>query len=100
MKRRGPARHRPAGDEVGPRRTARPLAHLSTIGLGLLVQTRPTPPLLLGSLSGLYCLGAAGHACAGTDGPVSESRCRPASPALLASLTPRSVRASPATREQ
>jgi hypothetical protein len=36
-RRRGPVRHRPAGDEVGPQRTARPLAHLSTIGPGLLV---------------------------------------------------------------
>src|SRR4029453_10012965 len=29
MRRRGPMRHRPAGDEVGPQRTAQPLAHLS-----------------------------------------------------------------------
>src|SRR5215471_1716326 len=34
---RGPVHHRPAGDEVEPQRTARPLAHLSTIGPRLLV---------------------------------------------------------------
>src|SRR5262252_11233767 len=55
---RGPVRHRPAGDGVGHQRSARPLAHLSTIGPGLLVQTRPTPPPPLGWRSGLCCLEA------------------------------------------
>src|SRR5439155_13730343 len=97
---RGPARHRPAGDEVGPQRAARPLAHLSIVVPVLLGQTRPTPPLPLGWRSGLCCLGVAGHACAGTVEPVVESRWRPASPGPSASPTPRSVRASPATRGQ
>ena len=40
--------------------------------------------------------GSAGHACAGTDGPVSGARERPARPAPSASRTPRSVQAAPA----
>ena len=97
-KSQGPKRHRPAGAGVEHQRAARPLAHRSTIGPGLLVQTRPIPPPPLGLLSGPCCLGSAGHVYAGTDGPVSGSRCRRASPAPSALLTLRSVRASPATR--
>jgi len=97
-KSRGPVRHRPAGAGVEHQRSARPLAHLSTSGPGLLVQTRPIPPSPLGVRSGLCCLGAAGHVYAGTDGPGAGSRWRRASPAPSASLTPRSVRAAPATR--
>ena len=97
-KSRGPVRHRPADAGVEHQRAARPLAHLSIIGPVLLVQTRPIPPPPLGLLSGLCCLGSAGHVYAGPDGPVSGSRCRRASPAPSAWLTLRSVRASPATR--
>ena len=49
-KSRGPRRHRPAGAEIEPQRAARPRAHRSTIGLGLLVQTRPIPRPPLGWL--------------------------------------------------
>src|SRR5262245_210075 len=97
-RRRAPVRHRPAGDGVGPQRSARLLAHRSKIGPGQLVQTKPTPPPPLGLRSGLCCLESAGHACAGTDGLGAGSRCRPASRAPSASLTPQSVRASPAIR--
>src|SRR5512145_2652589 len=40
-KSRGPGRHRPAGAGVEHQRSARPLAHLSTIGPVLLGQTWP-----------------------------------------------------------
>src|SRR5262249_40630674 len=95
---RGPVHHRPAGDRVGHQRTVRPLDHLSIIAPVRLVQTRPTRLQPLGWRSGLCCRGAAGHACVGTDGPVAGSRCRGANQAPSASLRPRSVRASPATR--
>jgi hypothetical protein len=91
-------RHRPAGAGAGPQRAARPLGHLSSIGPGLLGQLRRTPPPLLGWLSGLCCLGAAGPAYASKDGPVAGSRWRPAIPAPSAGLTPRSVQASRTTR--
>src|SRR5215510_4560043 len=97
---RDPAHDTPAGGEAGDHRFAAPLAHLSTLGPGLLGQTRPTPPPLLGWWSGLCALGAVGHGCGGRDGPGAGSRCRPTSPARSASLTPRSVRASRAIREQ
>src|SRR5262249_50719486 len=90
----------PAGGEAGDHRCAAPLAHLSTIGPVLLGQTRPTLPPLLGWRSGLCSLGAAGHGRGGRDGPGAGSRCRPTSPTRSASLTPRSVRASPAIRGQ
>jgi len=99
-KSRGPVRHRPADAGVEHQRAARPLAHLSIIGPVPLMQTRPIPPPPLGLLSGLCCLGSAGHVYVGPDGPVSGSRCRRASPAPSAWLTLRSVRASPATRER
>src|SRR4029450_12789998 len=98
MRRRDRAHHRPTGDKDGHQRAAGPRAPLSIIGPRLLVKTRPTPLRPLGLRSGLCCLGAAGHACAGRDGPVSGSRCRSASRAPSASPRPRSVRASPATR--
>src|SRR4029434_6019125 len=97
-RRRDRAHHRPTGDKVGPQRSACPLDPLSRTGPGLCVQTRPPPPLPSGLRSGLCCLGAAGHAYAGTDGPGAGSRCRRASPVPSASLTRQSVRASPATR--
>src|SRR5262249_22035842 len=87
---RCPVHHRPAGDKVGHQRTVRPLDHLSIIAPVRLVQTRPTRLPPLGWRSGLCCRGAAGHACVGTDGPVSGSRCRGANPAPSASLRPRS----------
>src|SRR5947209_372434 len=59
---RGPVRHRAAGDGVVGHISARPLDHLSRIGLGPLGQTMPPPPPPLVSLSRLCSLVSAGPA--------------------------------------
>jgi hypothetical protein len=95
---RGSVRHRAAGDAVGHQRAARPLARRSLIGAEPRGPTRPTPLPPLVSLSGLCSLESAGQACAGTDGPGSGSRGRPASRGPCASPRRPCVRVSPATR--
>src|SRR5262245_37225399 len=58
---RGPDRvhHRSAGDGAGPHTPARPRARLASIAPRRPGQTRPTPPLPLGSQSRLCSLGPA-----------------------------------------
>src|SRR2546425_3990578 len=92
---RGPGRRRSTDDGVGHHRPARSPDRPYLIGSEPLGQIRPTPPPPLVSLSCLCSLGAAGHACAGTAGPVAGSRYRPASQGLSAWPRPPCVQVSP-----